>query len=444
MEKFEAKLSRLAACHLARALPRGLSAPTEPYRRWRGKASRRMLPFVEESPADRARILFVTSPLTIGADTWIHLLLLRHLSQSHFELHAAGQPASPGEAEPAQAFEALLEVSGVLQKPTYFGPSLYGQSKAQKLKSVTKLVPAAVSLLSLARYIRQHRIQVLHSSDRPRDALACVVLAALTGAKSVIHVHVKYGDWMSPGVKWALGRADALVGVSQFVAESLVSAGYQRERVHAVLNAIDPAKWDPSLSPAEGRSSLGIPADAPLILSVSRLFPGKGQASLIQALGIVKREVPDVRLVIVGEDYPVGSGTTRCLTALAVEHGVASNVIFTGQRKDVAELLAASDVFALPSYEEPFGLVYAEAMAMKRPVVGLTNGGTPEVVDHGKSGLLSAPDDIQGLATNLLTLLRDPSLRARLGEYGRCQVESRFAPDRMASDFGSLYARLVG
>jgi hypothetical protein len=69
-------------------------------------------------------------------------------------------------------------------------------------------------MLGLAAYIRRHRIEILHATDRPRDAIACVVLAALTGAKALIHAHVNYGDWMGRGVNWALGRADAIVGVS--------------------------------------------------------------------------------------------------------------------------------------------------------------------------------------------------------------------------------------
>ena len=112
-------------------------------------------------------------------------------------------------------------------------------------------------------------------------------------------------------------------------------------------------------------------------------------------------------------------------------------------RSDIAALMAACDVFSLPSFEEPFGLVFAEAMAMKRPVVALTNGGTPEVVEHGKCGLLSPPGDIDALAANLLTLLDDAALRAQFGEYGRSRVEQHFTPQRMASDFAALYARML-
>ena len=104
---------------------------------------------------------------------------------------------------------------------------------------------------------------------------------------------------------------------------------------------------------------------------------------------------------------------------------------------------AACDVFALPSFEEPLGLVFLEASAMKKPVVALNNGGAPEVVEHGASGLLSAPGDQAALTNNLLTLLRAPGVRVRMGEYGRRQVEARFTPERLARDVEQLYALLT-
>jgi glycosyltransferase involved in cell wall biosynthesis len=97
----------------------------------------------------------------------------------------------------------------------------------------------------------------------------------------------------------------------------------------------------------------------------------------------------------------------------------------------------------LASFEEPFGLVFAEAMAMKRPVVALASGGAPEVVDHGGSGLLAAPKDVEMIAAHLLTLLRDPALRARMGEHGRRRVETMFAPRRFARDAAALYDKLL-
>jgi glycosyltransferase involved in cell wall biosynthesis len=386
-------------------------------------------------------VLFLSSPTGFGADTAIHLLLLKSLDPSRFALHAAVQKASPGEQTPIHV--ALRAMPGVKDRPTDFGPSFFLESKLEKILRLRGFVPAALSLAGLARYIRRHRIRILHSTDRPRDAIACVALGMLTGARSVVHVHVKYGDWMSRGVKWALRRADAVVGVSQFVRGSLLAAGCAPERTHGILNAIDLSKWDPSLDGVAVRKGLGVEPQAPFVVSVARLFSWKGHKLLVQALALVKQTLPHVRLAIVGSDYPEGSGTSRELVQLAESLGVADNLIMAGQRNDVPALLAASDVFALPSFEEPFGLVFAEAMAMKRPVVALDNGGTPEVVEHGKSGLLSAPGDVHGLAQNLLTLLADPGLRARMGEYGRRRVERDFTNHRLAEDVSRLYLDIL-
>jgi glycosyltransferase involved in cell wall biosynthesis len=155
--------------------------------------------------------------------------------------------------------------------------------------------------------------------------------------------------------------------------------------------------------------------------------------------------VPDVRVLIIGADDRLAMWTsfTAELKVLAHDLGVLDDVIFTGYRADVPALLAACDVFALPSFEEPFGLVFLEAMAMKKPVVALDTGGTPEVVEHGKSGLLSPARDVPALAANLLRLIRDQALRERMGEYGRRQVETRFTPERMARDIEKVYEVLA-
>jgi glycosyltransferase involved in cell wall biosynthesis len=83
-------------------------------------------------------------------------------------------------------------------------------------------------------------------------------------------------------------------------------------------------------------------------------------------------------------------------------------------------------------------------MAMRRPVVAIDNGGTPEVIEHGRTGLLSPPWDIAALAANIVTLARDPELRRRMGEHGRERVLSQFDAPRMASDTAATYERLLG
>ena len=388
-------------------------------------------------------VLFVSSAEHPGADTFIHMLIMRSLDRARFDVHVACS-ACPPDAR-TKGYNALAALPNIQLREADFGPTLDGLSRGAKALRAFRLIPTLFGFVSLARYIRSNGITILHSTDRPRDAVACVVLGKMSGAKSIVHAHLKCADWLNKSVRWAMGRADAVIGVSEFVAQSLVDCGYDRAKVHAVLNAIDLPRWDYRIDGTRVRKELGIPLGAPVIACAARLFRSKGQAETVRAVAKVRAEFPDVRLLIIGADdrQVMRESFTEELTKLAAELGASENVIFTGLRSDMPDVMAASDLFALPSDEEPFGLVFTEALAMKKPVVALANGGTLEIVEHGKSGLLSPKDDVDALADNIRTLLRDPALRARMGEYGRRVVEARFTAQRMASDVAQVYTALA-
>src|SRR4051812_10536527 len=253
-----------------------------------------------EPMTPRTGVLFISSAEDPGADTFIHTLIMRSLDRDRFEVHVAGSAGKT--AAPTPAWQVLESIPGLHLRAANFGPSVSELSRAAKFRHVLGGVGAVASFATLAQYIRRHRIRVLHSTDRPRDAVACAVLGRLTGAKSIIHAHLKCADWMSRSILKSMGHVDALIGVSAFVAQSLVDYGYPRERVHAVLNAIDLPRWDYRQEGAGVRQEFGIPYDAPLIVCAARLFRGKGQDEVIRALPAVARELPGVRLLIVGKD----------------------------------------------------------------------------------------------------------------------------------------------
>jgi glycosyltransferase involved in cell wall biosynthesis len=398
---------------------------------------------IERRPARKTQVLFVSSAEYPGADTFIHMLIMRTLDRTRFDVHVACS-ASPPHAR-SKGYTALAAIPGIHLRETDFGPTMEGLTRSAKLRRAYRIVPTGLGVLSLARYIRSHGIAVIHSTDRPRDALACGLLGKLTGAKTIVHAHVKCGAWLNGMTRWGMAKADALIGVSEFVAQSLITSGHDRAKVHAVLNAIDLPRWDYRLDGARIRQEFRVAAGAPVIACAARLFREKGQAEAVRAVAALRTEFPDIRLLIVGSDdrLAMKESFTEELTKLAADLGASENVIFTGQRSDVPAIMAGSDLFALPSNDEPFGLVFAEAMAMKKPVVALDNGGTLEIVEHGKSGLLSPKDDVEALTANLRTLLRDPALRTRMGEYGRRQVEARFTAERMAADVARVYASLA-
>jgi len=394
-----------------------------------------------------------------GADTMIHSLLMRYLDRGSFTVHAACNRGTKD--SPSASLRVLQTIPVLYVRSTDFGVSVYNRRSDEIIREVLPgAAAAAASLVSLAAYIKKHRIDIIHCTEKPRDAFYGLLLARVTGARCVIHLHVKAENWIKPMVRWSMQQADALIGVSNFVSNSIIELGYRREKVHTVLNSLDLSRWnnqaDGSLDPngwdnrndgSAVRREFRLAPDLPIMAVVSRLSPWKGHTELLQALAIVKERQPRFKLLLVGEDdpraTPGGGSYSAQLRALTEELGLTEQIIFTGFRRDVPHIMAACDVYTMPSFEEPFGVVFLEAMAMRKPVIALDNGGTREVVEHGKAGLLSRPKDVQELADNILTLLNDAELRQRMGAYGRRLVEERYTAQRMAHDTEQIYRRLV-
>ncbi len=243
---------------------------------------------------------------------------------------------------------------------------------------------------------------------------------------------------MSPLTRWAMRRCDGLVGVSDFVARSAVAEGFNPARVHSVLNALDATEWCASVPATDIRAEFGVPPERSLIAIMSRLFPWKGHSLLLKALAEVKRSGRNFTLLIVGEDdpraTPGGGSYSAELHRLVAEFGLTDQVVFTGFRTDASAIMAACDIYAMPTFEEPCAVVFLEAMALAKPVVSLHSGGVPEVVQDGTTGLLSLPEDDEALARNISRLIDDEALRRALGMRGRTRLLQHFGPDRLAAD----------
>ncbi len=408
----------------------------------------------------KINVLFMQSQDYFGADSMIHTLLMRYLDRSMFTVHVASNHGSEGD-RPAP-YKVLTSIPDISLRHTQFGPSVTSRNRAQVLREAIAGSGATLgSLTGLVNYARRERIDIVHCTEKPRDVLIGLLVAKAVGARCVIHLHVKVENWIRSQVRWAMKHADALVGVSDFVAGSIVALGYPATKTYSVLNALDLSRWnnqddgkldaDPWSDGNDGsaiRREFGLAPNVPLLAVVSRLTPWKGHTELLKALALVKQQVPDFRLLLVGEDdaraTPGGGSYSAELKQLSIDLGLTEHIIFTGFRRDVPQLMAASDIYTMPSFEEPFGMVYLEAMALRKPVVALDNGGAREIIEHGKSGLLSLPKDIEHLAENIVTLIKQPELRAQMGQYGRRQVEERFTPVRMARDMQHIYQQLVG
>ncbi len=232
---------------------------------------------------------------------------------------------------------------------------------------------------------------------------------------------------------------DRVIAVSQAAGDFLVHGkGYPGGKIVVVPNGRDLAAYAPGRHRQAVRKELGLDAGTPLVGVVGRLEAQKGHRYLVDAWATIVRELPDARLLVVGE----GSLRTA-LESQVRARGVAGALIFAGFRADVPRLLDAVDVVALPSLYEGLPLTAIEAAAMARPLVATAVDGTPEVVRDGETGVLVPPADPPALARGLLAVLGDPERARRMGEAARALALERFDIRRQVESTAEVYRSVV-
>ncbi len=234
-------------------------------------------------------------------------------------------------------------------------------------------------------------------------------------------------------------RMQRTIALSDHVAR--FTAQYGRvpvERIRRVYYGVEPAGLAATHARREVRARLGIAEDVPLLVCVGRMAPQKDHPTLLAALAQLPREV---ELLLVGGD-PFGDGEQR-LQAVVDDLALGGQVHFLGIRHDVPDLLAASDLFVLPSLWEGLGLVFLEAMAVGLPIVASNVSAVPEVVDDGRTGWLVPPADPAALAAAIQAALDDPDERRRRGVAGRERLLERFALARMIEETEGVYEEVV-
>ena len=250
-----------------------------------------------------------------------------------------------------------------------------------------------------------------------------------------------------PGLLGHIGRhASLLTAVSDWARRKLEPAFGWESRMRLLPSGIDTDTFHAGVSDAEirHRHSLG---DRPTICCVSRLVARKGQDMLIRALPQLAREIPEVRLLIVGS----GPYEQR-LRALALEQRMADRVIFTGavSYDELPAYFRAGDVFAMPCRSrlggldiEALGAVFLQAAAVGRPVIAGASGGAPEAIVHGTTGFAVQPDAPDAIARAILPLLSDPALGATMGRAGAEWVHAEWTWDRMTARLRAMLAETV-
>jgi L-malate glycosyltransferase len=366
---------------------------------------------------------------TVGGSGIVATELAKALAARGHDVHVLSTdfPFRFGEYQPGLAFDRV-------HTPSYplFREPQYLISLATRIVQVT----------------RQHHLDIVHAHYAVPHATAAYlakqillespgpvpqVVTTLHGTDITL---IGSDHSYSETVAFSIEHSDGVTAVS----ESLRAETYRVLRVRRAI-AVIPNFLDCSLhvrAPHPALRARYCPAGCEkVVVHMSNFRPVKRVRAVIEVFARIAVVVPS-RLLLVGDGPDLGE-------ALDAAHalGVADRIHALGEQDAVTPLLSIADLFLLPSSQESFGLAALEAMACGVPVVASRVGGLPEVVEHGATGFLHPPDDVEGMAASGIALLTDPQLHRSFAERGRRVVTGRFCSERVVPEYEAFYEELL-
>lgn len=373
---------------------------------------------------EKLRVMEMIDKPSLGGGQTALLLLAENLDRSRFEVVISSGGDGPLAEEARQkgiayvpvsldkrlSLRPLREITGVLRENkidvlhTHGGiAGFYGRSAARRVRT-----PAVVHTL--------HGIHYLHYRNPFLRRL-------------YVFLERKYSR-----------STDRLILVCQ---SDLRQARRHRlapeEKMTVILNGTDFRLEVGADGIARRRGELGWLPDRPVIGTVARLHRQKGVVNLLRAAPQILSTFPEIKIAVVGDGPQSGS-----LRREAQRLGLEGRLLFLGERKDAASVMALFDVFVLPSLWEGLPFVLVEAAALGKPIVATAVDGVPEILEDGKTGLLVPPKDPSALADAVIRLLKDKKEAYRLGAMARTLVPPRFPLRRMIEQTQNLYLDVLG
>jgi glycosyltransferase involved in cell wall biosynthesis len=285
-----------------------------------------------------------------------------------------------------------------------------------------------VTFARLVLFMLRKRYDVAHTHLFDRQGRLAAFLARIPVIMTTYHLVTdwdgtgRFSDWLKITIDRLTARLnDKIIVVSEDVRKMAIEKGrLPEDRIVLVRNGIDVESYRDTGGEEELREELGLNGKR-VVLAVGRLFEQKGHIYLIKAARILKEEFPDLVVVIVGE------GPLKASLASEIrESKLEDNVILSGPRRDIQELLAMSEMFVMPSLYEGLPIALLEAMASGKPIVATDVDGIRGVIEKGISGLLVPPQEESQLAKAISILLTDKQLATSLATSSRERAEREF------------------
>jgi glycosyltransferase involved in cell wall biosynthesis len=312
--------------------------------------------------------------------------------------------------------------------------------------SLSRLLRVLKSIRQIVKIIRRQQIQIVHANS-PRAAYSGGLAARLAGVISLTHVRdIDQSPFSQLTKSRILGfLSDKIITVSKATADAILRVNLSlRIKTEVVYNGIHIGGIGLQTK-KEIRSRLGITPEVKLIGSVGIIHPAKGQDILIRAAARIKSVFPQIKVLIIGEVFhPADAAYKKELEKLAAELGITENIVFTGFRNDVFDLIQALDIFVHPAvFQDPLPRTLLEAAAFAKTIVASKIGGIPEIIDNNISGVLIEPGEVDGLADAVISLLQNPREAERLGLAAQKKIKCNFSVQQHIAAVTAIYQSLA-
>ncbi|MBZ0220460.1 MAG: glycosyltransferase family 4 protein [Candidatus Methylomirabilis sp.] len=297
-------------------------------------------------------------------------------------------------------------------------------------KALNYMITFILPGLSSWKVIVRERADLVHLNNTLVLSEHWILASLFTKAKII--AHERGINTFFPPLTKSWGRfLVAIICISGAVLANLKKHGFPPSQLRMIYDGLDPDAFSARVN--RGRpdvlAEFGISQGSPVIGIIGNIKEWKGQKTVILAMKTVLKRHPDAKCLIIGglSDRASDSAYYESLLGIVQEEGLGQNVIFTGQRSDIASLVNALDLVIHASIEpEPFGRVNLEGMALSKPVISTTLGAGPEIIVHGVTGYTVPPGEPEPLAQSILSILDSPERAARMGEAGRERLMEKF------------------
>ena len=297
------------------------------------------------------------------------------------------------------------------------------------------LIPLTV--YKLIKLVKKENINLIHCNEDWVNPYA-VLIKWFTKIPVITHMRLSITEKRIKN--YLLKYADKIICVSNKSAEDFKNWKYKEEKVVTIYNGIDLNVYNENVKGDKVRKEFNLSENDILITHIALISPRKMQNITINSAKIVLNKYPNCKFLLVGEHSKRDIEYMNELKQMV--KGYEDKIIFTGFRKDIPEICAASDINLLISTDEGFGRVILEAGAMGVPTIGTNIGGIPEVIEDNKTGLLIPPNNSEELTKAIIKLIENPSLRKQLGKNAKERVKTKFSIEIHTHQIQNLYSSL--